>query len=41
MEGCGFAEGASPDEPPHPSAKNVPAPAGYAAAVCVSELPCF
>jgi len=41
MLGCGFADGASPDAPPHPSARNVPAPAGYAAAVCVAGQPCF
>jgi len=37
MLGCGFADGADYDAPPHPAARNVPAPDGYAAAVCLEE----
>jgi len=37
MSGCGFAEGAGFDDPPHPAARNIAAPEGYAAAVCVDE----
>jgi len=37
MTGSGFADGASPDTPPHPAARNVEAPEGYAAAICLQK----
>jgi len=37
MCGCGFADGAGADDPPHPAARNVEAPEGYAAAICLQN----
>jgi len=34
MRGSGFATGVAPDAAPDPLARNVPAPAGYIAAIC-------
>jgi len=37
MTGCGFANGAGFDDPPHPAARNIWAPEGYVAAICLQD----